>query len=117
MVARLVRPALRLLPGQVACMAASYCFRVTWRFAPPHASIASLESCAWACALVEAGDLSCEVETCRVRRRLVARGGDLSCKGSSSGKLVGDEAVWPRAGRLASEGLHEDLHAFPEMQH
>jgi hypothetical protein len=45
------------------------------------------------------------------------RGGDLSCEGSSSGKLVGDAAVWPRTGRLASEGLDEDLHAFPEMQH
>jgi hypothetical protein len=45
------------------------------------------------------------------------RGGDLSCEGSSSGKLVGDAAVWPRTDRLASEGLDEDLHAFPEMQH
>jgi hypothetical protein len=45
------------------------------------------------------------------------RGGDLSCESSSSGKLVGDAAVWPRTGRLASEGLDEDLHAFPEMQH
>jgi hypothetical protein len=45
------------------------------------------------------------------------RGGDLSREGSSSGKLVGDAAVWPRTGRLASEGLDEDLHTFPEMQH
>jgi hypothetical protein len=45
------------------------------------------------------------------------RGGDLLCEGSSSGKLVGDAAVWPRTGRLASEGLDEDLHAFPETQH
>jgi hypothetical protein len=45
------------------------------------------------------------------------RGGDLSCKSSSSGKLVGDAAVRPRTGRLASEGLDEDLHAFPETQH
>jgi hypothetical protein len=45
------------------------------------------------------------------------RGEDLSCEGSSSGKVVGDAAVWPRAGRPASEGLDEDLHAFPEMQH
>jgi hypothetical protein len=44
------------------------------------------------------------------------RGGDLSCEGSSSGKLVGDAAVWPRIGCPASEGLDEDLHAFPEMQ-
>jgi hypothetical protein len=36
--------------------------------------------------------------------------------GSSSGKLVGDAAVRLRTGRLASEGLDEDLHAFSEMQ-
>jgi hypothetical protein len=59
-------------------------------------------------------DLSCEAETCRARRRFVVRGGDLSCEGSSSGKLVGDAAVRPRTGRLASEGLDEDLHAFLE---
>jgi hypothetical protein len=47
---------------------------------------------------------------------LVVRGVDLSCEGSSSGKLVGDAAVRPRTGRLASEGLDEDLHAFPETQ-
>jgi hypothetical protein len=109
MAARLVRPALRLLPGQVACMAASCCFRVTWRFAP-HASVASLESCVWAHALVGAW-------TCRARRRLVVRGEGLSCEGSSSGKLVGDAAVRPRTGRLASEGFDEDQHAFPETQH
>jgi hypothetical protein len=45
------------------------------------------------------------------------RGGGLSCEGSSSGKLVGDAAVWPRTGCPASEGLNEDLHAFLEMQH
>jgi hypothetical protein len=48
------------------------------------------------------------------------RGGDLSCEAEaspSSGKLVGDAATWPKTGRLASEGLDEDLHAFPETQH
>jgi hypothetical protein len=78
MTARLVRPALRLLPGQVVCMTANCCFRVTWRFAPPHASVASLESCVRAHALVGAW-------TCRAGRRLVVRGEDLSCEGSSSG--------------------------------
>jgi hypothetical protein len=39
----------------------------------------------------------CESETCRAR-------------------LVGNAAIWPRTRRLASEGLDEDLHAFPEMQ-
>jgi hypothetical protein len=44
------------------------------------------------------------------------RGGDLSCEaeaGSSSAKLVEDVATRPTTGRLASEGLDEDLHAFP----
>jgi hypothetical protein len=48
------------------------------------------------------------------------RGGDFSYEaetGSSSGKLVGDAATRPKTGRLASEGLDEDLHAFPETQH
>jgi hypothetical protein len=44
------------------------------------------------------------------------RGEDLSCEGSSSGKLVGDVAAQPRTGRLANEGLDEDLHAFPKTQ-
>jgi hypothetical protein len=44
-------------------------------------------------------DLSWEAETCRARRR-----------------LVGDAAVRPRTGRLSSESLDEDLHAFPETQ-
>jgi hypothetical protein len=45
------------------------------------------------------------------------RRGDLSCEGSSSGKLVRDATVRPRTGRFASEGLDEDLHASPETQH
>jgi hypothetical protein len=103
MAARLVRPALRLLPGQVACMTTNCCLRVTWRFAPPHALVASFESCVWAHTLVDSG--------------LVVRDGDLSCEGSSSGKLVGDVTVRTRTGRLASEGLDEELHAFPKTQH
>jgi hypothetical protein len=91
MAARLVKPALRLLPRQVASMAASCCFGVKWRFAPPHASVASLESCVWAHALVGAW-------TCRARRRIVVRGGDLLCEGSSSGKLVGDAVSHPISG-------------------
>jgi hypothetical protein len=43
--------------------------------------------------------LSCEAETCRARRRLVE-----------------DVAIRLRTGCLASEGLDEDLHAFPETQ-
>jgi hypothetical protein len=64
--------------------------------------VASPESFVWARILVGA--------------RLVVRGGDLSCEGSSSGKLVGDAAVRSRTGHLASEGLDEDLHAFLEKQ-
>jgi hypothetical protein len=45
------------------------------------------------------------------------RGGDLSCEGSSSGKLVRDAAVRPRTGHLASESFDEDLHASPETRH
>jgi hypothetical protein len=44
----------------------------------------------------------------------------LSCEaetGSSSGKLVGDAATWPKTGRVATEGLDEDLHAFSETLH
>jgi hypothetical protein len=72
-----VRPALRLLPGQAACMAASCCSRVTWRFVPPHASVAMPAPCVWAHALiggglvVRGGDLSCEMETDRARWRRV----------------------------------------------
>jgi hypothetical protein len=49
---------------------------------------------------VRGGDLSCEAETCHARWR-----------------LVGDAAVRPRTGCLASESLDEDRHAFPETQH
>jgi hypothetical protein len=77
-----VRLALRLLPGQTVCMAASCRSRVTWRFVPSCASAAMRVPCVWAHALVGAGlvvrsgDLSCEAETCRARQRLVVRGGD-----------------------------------------
>jgi hypothetical protein len=61
--------------------------------------------CVWAHALVGAG--------------LVVRGGDLSCeteRGSSSGELVGDAANWLKNGRLASEGLNEDLHTTTQTE-
>jgi hypothetical protein len=75
---------------------------VTWRFVPPHASVAMSVSCVWAHTLVEAG--------------LVVRGGDLSCEGSSSGKLAGGAACWLKAGRLAREGLDEDLHTTTQAE-
>jgi hypothetical protein len=87
-------------------MAACCCSRVTWRFVPPHASVAMPASCVWAHALVGAG--------------LLVRGGNLSCEaktGSSSGKLVGDAANWLKTRRLASEGLDEDPHTTTQAEH
>jgi hypothetical protein len=77
MVAQLVRPALRLLSGRAVCMAASCCTYMMWRFVPPHVSVVVLTPCIWAHTpvgtglLVRGGDLSCEAETCRAKRRLV----------------------------------------------
>jgi hypothetical protein len=77
MAAQLVRPVLRLVAGWAACMVASCYARMTWRFVPPHASVERLVPCVWAHApvgaelLMRGGDLLCEAETCRVRRRLV----------------------------------------------
>jgi hypothetical protein len=96
-------------------MAASCCSCVTWRFVPPYASVAMLMPCVWVHApvgarpLVWGGDFSCEVETCRARRRPVVRGEDLSRRGSSSKKLVGDAPNWPKTGCLASVGLDQNL--------
>jgi hypothetical protein len=45
------------------------------------------------------------------------RGGDFSCEGSSSGKLVGGVANKLKTGRLASEGLDEDLHTTMQAEH
>jgi hypothetical protein len=47
-----VRPALRLLAWRAACMAASCCTFMTWRFVPPHVSVAMLEPRVWAHTLV-----------------------------------------------------------------
>jgi hypothetical protein len=71
MAAQLVRPALRLLAGRAAYMAASCCTCMTWRFAPLHASVAKLAPCVGAHIpivtglIVRGGDLLCEAETCR----------------------------------------------------
>jgi hypothetical protein len=105
MAAWLVRPTLSPLPGQVAYMAASCCFRVTWRFSPLCASVVAPQLCVWA-------PHTRRSRTCRARRGLVVAETEA---GSSSGKLVGDAAVRPRTRRLASKGLDEDLQAFPEM--
>jgi hypothetical protein len=99
--AQLVRPALRLLSGQAACMAARCCICMAWRFAPPYASVVMLAPRVWAYAsvgnelVVRGGDLSCEVETCH--------------GGTSSGELVGDAANWPKTGRLDCVGLDQGL--------
>jgi hypothetical protein len=73
MAAQLVKLALRLLAGRAACMAASCCTCMPWRFVSPCSSVAMLESCVWVYAPVRTelfmrgGDLSCEEETCRAR--------------------------------------------------
>jgi hypothetical protein len=103
-------------------MATSCRPRMTWRFTSSHALVALPEPCVWAHTLVgvelvlQGGDLSCKVETCRARRRLVVRGGDLAETCRARRKLVGEAIIRPRTGCLASEGLDEDLHAFPETQ-
>jgi hypothetical protein len=86
-------------------MAASCRPRMTRRFASPRTLVTSPEPCVWAHALVGGGDLSCKAETCREAE---------TCRGRL--RLVGDAAVRPRTGCLASESLDEDLHAFPVTQ-
>jgi hypothetical protein len=61
----------------------------------------------------------CEAETCRARWRLVVQGGDFSYETETfraRRRLVGGVAIRLRTGRLASEGLDEDLHALLETQ-
>jgi hypothetical protein len=51
--------------------------------------------------------LSCEVKTCRARRKLVVRGGDLSCEAETCRarrKLVGEAATQVKIGCLAGAG-------------
>jgi hypothetical protein len=101
-----IQTCIKALAGVGCLHGRNYCSCVMWKFAPICASVAMPGSCVRAHALV--------------RARLVVRGGDLSCQaevGSSSGKLVGDAVTGPKTGRLASEGLDEDLHAFPETQY
>jgi hypothetical protein len=79
-----IRPALRLLSGSAACMAASCCICMAWGIVP-HTSVVVLAPCAMGHAPVGAGGRSCEEKTCRARRRLVVRGEavrgeDLSCE-------------------------------------
>jgi hypothetical protein len=45
--AQLVRPPLRLFTGWAACMAASCCTCMKWRFVPPQAPVMMLEPCVW----------------------------------------------------------------------
>jgi hypothetical protein len=121
MAAQPVRPALRLLPGKAACMAASCSAYMEWGTVPPCASVVVVVPCIWVHVpvgvrlVVRGGDFSCEAETSCVRRRLVVRGGDFSfepetcCGGPSSGELVGDAANWPKTGLLANVGLYQGL--------
>jgi hypothetical protein len=107
MVVRLFRPALRLLPGAGCLHGRQLLFSrdVEIRFSVRIGGDARV---------VCLDPRTCRSQTCRARRRIVVRGGNLPCEaetGSSSGKLVGDVATWPKTGHLASEGLDEDLHA------
>jgi hypothetical protein len=78
-------------------MAASCRPHMTWRFASPHALVASPESRIWANALVGA-ELVVRGETCRARRR-----------------LVGDAAIQPRTGRFAVRVLTKIY--MPSLRH
>jgi hypothetical protein len=77
MAVQLVRPALRLLLGRATYVAASCCTCTMWGIVPPCASVVVLALYVWAHVpmgaglLVRDGDLSCEAETSRARRRLV----------------------------------------------
>jgi hypothetical protein len=95
------RPALRLLSGPAACMAVSWCICMAQGIVPPRVTVEALvpqarAACHGPCLsqsrgeLVRGGDLSCETEICRARRRLL--GGDPSC-----GELVEDAANWSEA--------------------
>jgi hypothetical protein len=79
---------------------------MAWGTVPPRASVVVLAPRARATrhgprtsrsrrVVVRGGDLSCEEETCR---------GD-----PTRGELVGDAAIWPKTGRLASVGLEQCL--------
>jgi hypothetical protein len=70
MAAQPVRPALRPLSGRAACMAASYCICMH-REPFPHALRWWRSRCASGPMCQPGSDFSCEVETCRARRRLV----------------------------------------------
>jgi hypothetical protein len=71
MAAQPVKPALRLLSGPAACMAASCCTCMTRGTVPPCASVVVLAPHVMAHGSVEAGGRSCEAETSR---------GDPSCR-------------------------------------
>jgi hypothetical protein len=75
-----VRPALRLLSGPAACMAASWCTCMARGIIPQRASVVVLAPRVMAHVPVGAEGRLCEAETFRARRRLVVRGGDLSCE-------------------------------------
>jgi hypothetical protein len=94
MVAQLGRPALRLLSGPAACMAASWRICMARVVIPPHVIAKVLAPQAVPHVMthspVRVGGSSCEVDTCRARQRLV--GGDPPC-----GELVGDAANWSEA--------------------
>jgi hypothetical protein len=96
-------------------MAASCCTCMVWGTVPPRASVVVLAPWAF---VVHLGPCASRRQTCRARRRLVMRGGDLSCEAEtcreepSSGELVRDATNWPKTERLASVGLDQGPYSF-----
>jgi hypothetical protein len=86
-------PALRLLSGPVACMTASWRICMARGIVPPRILVVVLAPQARAAChsprTNQSGESSCEAETCRARRRLLVRGGDLSCDCRARRRLVG----------------------------
>jgi hypothetical protein len=65
--------------GGGACASGSHC--VSWPTPQSESSSCEAETCrARRRLIVRGGDLPCETETCRARRRLAMRDGDLSCE-------------------------------------
>jgi hypothetical protein len=89
MAAQPVRPALRLLAGRAVCMAINCCIL-------HDVEIRSSICVGGVARVVHPCPRTGRSQTCRARRRL-----------SSSGKLVGDAANWPKTRRLASVGFDQ----------
>jgi hypothetical protein len=77
MAVRLVRPALRLIARRAPCMGAICCIL-------RDVDIRSSSRIGGIARVVRPGPHTSQIWTCRARRRLVMRGGDLSCEAETS---------------------------------